>query len=249
MFTRLMLPRLAVGAAALSLALFAAAGCKPKTKTDSTPAESPRTAAAPAHVDPFPSPDGAEEPAAQPEVELPIAGGMTNKELLAKLEEAREKASPDERKFIEHQLELVKNFNPRSMNEEMLQNVVEQSVLLMEDYGEMYPDNFDIQLDLASAMFLAGYTTPNAGIDGAKYRDKGKEMSIKLAERFPDRASAHANLGYVYFRLDEQDNSVKSFNKCIELEPENKFCRAYLEEIKKRREEAETPAAGKNTTK
>lgn len=214
--------------------------CKPKTKTETTQAQpNPimQPEGAQQHVDPFPSPSEAPDNGDAPEKEVVYPGGFTNTQLLEKLQEARDEATPQQRQLIERQMEMVKTFDPKGMNEDMLQQVVEQSIALMLDYGKMHPDDYDIQLNVATKMFLSGFTSGNVGVDGEKYKQQGRQMSIDLVKRFPDKASAHAQLGFVYFRMGELDKSEATMNKCLELEPANGFCSAYLEEIKKLREE------------
>ena len=216
--------------------------CKPKTKTETAAKDHPSTVLPPdqkpdQHVDPFPDPNKDRKQGDEQQKEIVYPGGVTNTELLAKLQESRDQAAPAQRQLIERQMEMVRKFDPKGMNEDMLREVVEQSIELMLDYGEIHKDDYEVQLDMATTMFLAGFTAHNAGVDEEQYKQKGKDMSIELVKRFPDKASAHAQLGFVYFRTGEMEKSRQSFDRCIELEPENGFCRAYLDEMKKLAEE------------
>jgi glyoxylase-like metal-dependent hydrolase (beta-lactamase superfamily II) len=54
-----------------------------------------------------------------------------------------------------------------------------------------------------------------------------------LAELFPDISMAFDSLGEVYMRKDDKENAVRSFEKSLELDPENRNARRRLEELKK----------------
>ena len=53
----------------------------------------------------------------------------------------------------------------------------------------------------------------------------------KLAKLFPEKPNAFDSLGEAYFRADRKDEAKAAFQRCLELDPENRNARARLAEL------------------
>lgn len=84
------------------------------------------------------------------------------------------------------------------------------------------------------------YYTLHAEIDQYGYRmmledklDQALAVFQVLARIFPDVAMAYDSLGEVFMRKGDKEQAIKSFEKSLELDPENRNARVRLEELKK----------------
>ena len=61
----------------------------------------------------------------------------------------------------------------------------------------------------------------------------------RLAERYPDNAQVHANLGATLYYLDRVDEAVASYERALALDPSLEAARAALEQVRPRVRQAE----------
>lgn len=63
--------------------------------------------------------------------------------------------------------------------------------------------------------------------------DEALEIFLVLADLFPDKAMAYDSLGEVYMRKENTEMAISSFNKSLELDPNNRNAAAKLKTLQK----------------
>ncbi|MCB0359121.1 MAG: hypothetical protein KDD44_05785, partial [Bdellovibrionales bacterium] len=114
----------------------------------------------------------------------------------------------------------------------------------MRMYGENNPRDFEIQLQVASTIFVSGYTVKNAGVPGEPLLEEGEQRAQKLVEEFSTEPRAFGHLGHVKFMLQKIAESRKAFDQCLRLDNINEYCTKYRAFIDEHFDEAGEPIPG-----
>jgi glyoxylase-like metal-dependent hydrolase (beta-lactamase superfamily II) len=134
---------------------------------------------------------------------------------------------------IEHALEDVQNRKAEFEGKE-------SAFVLFKELVEL--DGLDAGLEKLEVMSRQKekYYTLHAEIDQYGYRmmlddklDQALAVFQVLARIFPDVAMAYDSLGEVFMRKGDKEQAIKSFEKSLELDPQNRNAKVRLEELKK----------------
>jgi len=68
-------------------------------------------------------------------------------------------------------------------------------------------------------------------INGNKPDDAMTWMQLNL-EFYPKSSATHAALGQAYAKKNDTQNAIKSFEKAVELDPNNQIAKRQLEQLK-----------------
>lgn len=96
-----------------------------------------------------------------------------------------------------------------------------------------YPHDFNTQLRAVSGLLLISYNMQTLEMDYLPVRQEAIHATEALARRFPKEDRAHAQLGHVLATSDENRNQEArlQFEKCLELNSTNQYCREYLSRL------------------
>jgi hypothetical protein len=170
------------------------------------------------------------------------AGKGTPEEVLAALKAAQSTAQGAEKLDVDGLIPLVQKLaaGVQTLTPDDYRAVAK----LMERTMATHPDDFDLQLSLAS-----GIDTLDAVARGSGDPGEGGEALTRaraLAARFPGQARAHAHLGQVIAATGgDEVQALRCFARCLSLDPGNLSCRGSFRTLA---DEYERPRCSKFKT-
>lgn len=100
---------------------------------------------------------------------------------------------------------------------------------LYRDYSNADPESFEVQLTVASGLFMIGQSALFNRIDeelGRSLAEEGRGRVSQLAERFPDEPMVHGQLAFMKtFEEGAEDEVSRHIRRCLALDPRTDWCR------------------------
>lgn len=100
---------------------------------------------------------------------------------------------------------------------------------LYRDYSGADPENFEVQLTVASGLFMIGQSAIVNRIDeglGRSLVTEGRDRVSRLAERFPEEPMVHGQLAFMKtFEEGAEDEVSRHIKRCLALDPTTDWCR------------------------
>ena len=138
----------------------------------------------------------------------------------------------ERKELLERHQMYAKKFSQGRRTSESMKEFFDSSLDIVVDYANLNPEEFNLRYTAASSVFAAGFTAPNAGIDGEEDFERGHGLTIELVADFPRRWQSHALMGRVLLEYKKDLEGAKAaFTECLNLYSEAPYCSKSLKSL------------------
>jgi hypothetical protein len=142
--------------------------------------------------------------------------------IIALLKDARPSAPPDVRRALDHALDEVERFQRAPTDLKLGFAALADSARVQ---ARLRPDDFETQLQVATALFSGSNQAESVGLDARAQRREAVALTRALVTRFPAEGRAYGQLALVEESTGgDLVDSLRMYAKCLKLDPSASFC-------------------------